>query len=100
MKLEKLTEKEFLTFVNDHTQSTFLQSISWAELKKENGWSSVLLGFKEKKKVVAATLLLSKNTPVKKKMFYAPRGFLLDYHNKELLENFTLEIKKYVKQNY
>jgi len=99
MKLENLTEKEFLNFVNEHPQSTFLQSINWAELKKENGWSSELLGFKDKKKVVAATLLLAKNTPVKKKMFYAPRGFLLDYHNNELLESFTLAIKKHVKQN-
>ena len=27
-----------------------------------------------------------------KKMFYAPHGFLIDYENKELLEQFTKEI--------
>ena len=99
MKLVELKEKEFTLFVSTHSQSTFLQSVNWAKLKKENGWSSVLLGFKENKKVVAATLILSKSTPVKKKMFYCPRGFLLDYHDKELLEEFTLAIKEYVKKN-
>jgi len=48
MKLVSLTEKEFDSFVSNHSQATFLQSISWAELKKENGWSHELLGFKNK----------------------------------------------------
>ena len=30
-------------------------------------------------------------------MFYSPRGFLIDYNNKELLKKFTEEIKKYAK---
>lgn len=99
MKLVSLTEKEFDNFASNHSQSTFLQTMSWAELKKENGWEHELLGFKDKKKVIAATLLLSKQTPVKKKMFYAPRGFLLDYQNEELLKEFTLSIKEHVKKN-
>lgn len=99
MKLVTLTEKEFVSFATNHSQSTFLQSISWTKLKKDNGWESVLLGFKDKKKVIAATMILFKNTPVKKKMFYAPRGFLLDYNDKKLLEEFTLQIKEYVKKN-
>lgn len=32
-------------------------------------------------------------------MFYAPRGFLIDYNNYELLKYFTEEIKKYAKSN-
>ena len=32
-------------------------------------------------------------------MFYAPRGFLIDYSNHELLEEFTLKLKEYLKEN-
>ena len=31
-------------------------------------------------------------------MFYAPRGFLIDYHDLELLTTFTREIKKWAKE--
>lgn len=31
-------------------------------------------------------------------MFYAPRGFLIDYHDLELLTAFTNEIKKWAKK--
>ena len=31
-------------------------------------------------------------------MFYAPRGFLIDYHNLELLTTFTKEIKKFAEE--
>ncbi len=99
MELVSLSEKEFNSFASCHSQSTFLQSVSWAKLKKENGWSYVFLGFKENKKIIAATLLLSKNTPIKKKMFYSPRGFLIDYRDEKLLYEFTLAIKDYVKRN-
>lgn len=99
MKLITLTEKEFDEFASNHSQSTFFQTLSWASLKKGNGWDSAILGFKDKKKVVAATIILSKKTPIRKKMFYAPRGFILDYNNEELLSNFTKEIKSYVKKN-
>lgn len=99
MELVTLTDKEFNHYVSNHSQATFLQTLSWANLKKENGWDHVLLGFKEKKKVIAAVMLLSKQTPVKKKMFYAPRGFVLDYENDNLLKEFTLAIRDYVKKN-
>ena len=32
-------------------------------------------------------------------MFYSPRGFLIDYNNFDLLKEFTIELKKFVKEN-
>ncbi len=58
-----------------------------------------LVGYKKKNEIIAGTMILEKNTPIKKKMFYAPRGFLIDYKDKELLKEFTEDIKKYVKEN-
>ena len=98
MIFTELTKEEFIEFSKNHPQASFYQTINWGELKKENGWKMHLIGVKEKDKVIAATLLLSKNIKFGKKMFYAPRGFLLDYNNFELLKFFTEEVKKYAKK--
>lgn len=99
MKFEILSEKEFTKFACNHEQASFHQSINWGNLKSMTGWESYLVGVKENNKVTAASLILAKKTPIGKKMFYAPRGFLIDYNNLELLTFFTKEIKKWAKKN-
>lgn len=98
MKLEKLTESEFSTFAYQHPLFSFHQTKEWGELKKQNGWEYEFVGLKEKKKILAGAILLSKKTPIGKKIFYSPRGFLLDYEDEKLLTEFTQEIKKYIKK--
>ena len=99
MELVKLEEKEFKEFAYKHEQASFLQTIGWAKLKHDTGWDYELLGFKDNDIVIAGCMMLSKSTPIKKKMFYAPHGFILDYSDFTLLDNFVSEIKKYVKKN-
>lgn len=98
MELVELTNKEFDKYAWNHPEGSFYQISDWGELKKKNGWVPHFLGLKDGKKLVAATLLLSKKTPIKKDMFYAPRGFLIDYKNFDLLKEFTTKIKKYAKE--
>ncbi len=64
MELVKLEEKEFSKFALNHEQATFLQTLSWAKLKEKNGWEWELIGFKDKKKIVCATMILSKNVDI------------------------------------
>ncbi len=97
MKFEELTEKEFSSFASKHEYGSFHQNVAWGELKSGTGWVTYLVGVKEKGKVVAASLVLSKSTPIKKNMFYAPRGFLIDYSDKKLLNFFLEELKKFAK---
>jgi lipid II:glycine glycyltransferase (peptidoglycan interpeptide bridge formation enzyme) len=98
MPLKILSKKEFTDFALSSPQITFHQTTEWADLKKYNGWDSYLLGLVKDDKVEAAALILSKKIPVLKKyMFYSPRGFLIDYHNKDLLKEFTAEIKIFAK---
>ena len=100
MKLVTLSKEEFKKFADKHPQITFHQTEEWANLKKVNGWDAHYVGLKDDKKIKAGALLLSKTLPIiKKKMFYSPRGFLIDYNDKELLKEFTEELKKYAKQN-
>lgn len=99
MELKEITEKEFNLFQENHPLTTFHQTKEWGELKKKNGWNYVFVGLYEKDTLVGASLLLSKTTPIKKKIFYAPRGFLVDFKNQELLTSFTKEMSKYVKSH-
>ena len=99
MKLVNLTKNEFKKYADNHKQITFHQTEEWANLKKVNGWKPYYVGLKEDKKIKAAALILAKELPIiKKKMFYSPRGFLIDYNDYELLKEFTTELKKYIKK--
>ena len=98
MELVELKEEEFDKFAWEHPQGSFHQMSNWGTLKKKNGWVSHYLGLKDKDKLVAASLILSKKTPIKKDMYYAPRGFLIDYKNYDLLKEFTEKIKEYTKK--
>jgi len=100
MKLVNLNKKEFKKFADKHPQITFHQTEEWANLKKVNNWDAYYLGMKDEKgKIVAASMILAKTLPIiKKNMFYSPRGFLIDYNNYELLKEFTIKIKEYLKK--
>lgn len=98
--LETLTSAEFNEFSKHHSMSTFFQSSYWGELKESTGWVSHIVGIKEKGIIVGASLILAKKIPLfNKYVFYAPRGFLLDYEDTELLKQFSNELVKYVKKN-
>lgn len=99
MKLVNLTKSDFKKYADNHDQITFHQTEEWANLKKVNGWEAHYIGLKEGKKIKAAALILAKELPIiKKKIFYSPRGFLIDYNDYELLKEFTNELKKYIKK--
>lgn len=101
MKLIELTEEKFKKYADSNPQVSFHQTKEWGHLKEENGWKMHLVGLvDDKNKIHAAALLLSKKVPLfNKRMFYSPRGFLIDYSNYDLLSEFTTEVKKYVKLN-
>ncbi len=98
MKFIELTIKEFENFSKSHPLTSFHQTKEWGDLKKTNGWESFFVGIKKNNEVIAASLILAKKLPlINKKMFYAPRGFLIDYNTYEELEYFTKELKKFAK---
>ena len=97
MEFVTLSEKEFLKYSEKSPLTSFFQMPLWAKVKKDNGWDSYYVGLKDGKEIVAATLLLSKKIKFFKTMFYAPRGFLLDYSRFDILEEFTLGLQKFLK---
>ena len=98
MKIVELEKQEFIDFCNSNPQALFFQSPYWIEIKEQNGWSGKILGVKENGKIVIATVILYKSLKGIIKFAYAPRGFLMDYKNFDLLTEFTKEIKEYLKK--
>lgn len=99
MKLVELSKTEFNEFTNYLEICPFEQSIYWANFKSGENWHSYFLGLEDKNKLLGATLLLAnENKSIKKRFFYAPQGFLIDYKNYDLLEIFTKEIINFVKE--
>lgn len=99
MKLVELSKTEFNEFTNYLKICPFEQSIYWANFKSGENWHPYFLGLEDKNKLLGATLLLAnENKSIKKRFFYAPQGFLIDYKNYDLLEIFTKEIINFVKE--
>lgn len=99
MEFIELNEKEYRKFYDNYQDASFMQSIELGNLKKEYGNIIHLVGIKEKKRIVGATLLIETKTFLNKSIFYAPRGLMVDYHDKEKLSFFTSELKKYIKKH-
>lgn len=98
MKFCELQEAEFRTFLDRHPLKSFVQTPEMAQYKKNHGWEVSYVGMKEQDKILCATMMVSTKNAIGKRMFYAPNGYLIDFENKELLREFTKEIKAYIKR--
>ena len=97
MEFVELKETEYEKYWENHPLKTFMSAPKIAKLREQTNWKSYFVGVKENKKVIAATMLLSHKRKFNVNEFYSPRGFLLDYQNKELLDFFTNSVKEFVK---
>ena len=97
MEFVELKENEYEKYWENHPLKTFMSAPKIAKLREQTNWKSYFVGVKENKKVIAAAMLLSHKRKFNVNEFYSPRGFLLDYQNKELLDFFTNSVKEFVK---
>lgn len=98
--IENIEKERYEEFVKKHPKSHFLQSYAWGEFaKKEKNLTPHYVGLEnDKHQLVAAALLLEKHLPLGYCYLYAPRGYVIDFKDYELLKTFTEEIKKYAKK--
>ena len=99
MKFLEITEEKYREFWENHPLKTFLSAPEIGDLRKSNGWNVFFVGVLDKKDLVAAAMLVSHKRHFGKYEFYAPRGVLADYQNKEVISYFLEEIKKFVKEH-
>ena len=86
---------EYDQFVKDHELVNVLQSSAWEEVKSD--WQHEKFGVYRGDKLLSTASILIKTLPLGYRMFYIPRGPVLDYKDAELL-NFVLQsIKSYAR---
>lgn len=98
--IENINENDFnkLAF-KDGVKSHFLGSVQWGKVSAKRGWSVHYVGMEKDGELVATALLLQKPLLLGYSYFYIPRGFTMDYNDKETLKEFTKAIDNYCKKH-
>ena len=99
MEFVEITRKEYEKYWEKSDQKNFLNCSKIADLRTFSGWDTYYVGVKDGKKLVAAAFLSSHKRHFGKYVFYSPRGPLLDFHNKELVDFFFNSVKKFIKDH-
>ena len=86
---------EYDDFVKEHPMVNLLQSSAWEKVKSD--WNHERLGVYEGENLLAVASILIKSLPLGYKMFYIPRGPILDYRDTELLKFVLQSIKSYAR---
>ena len=96
VKLKNLSIFEFNNFSYNHPLGSYHQTSSYALFASEQGYDYDLLGFVDNDgKIYAASLILSKKIGSFNRYGYAPKGFLIDYYDYNLIKEFISALKKY-----
>ena len=94
---DNIKKEEYDDFVKNFPSTTFMQTSSWSLVK--TAWESSFVGMYNNEKLVCAAMILKRKLFLNKKLFYIPRGFVIDYKDKKLLESFTENLRDYAKKN-
>lgn len=95
MIIEQIEQNVFDEFAKDHVLRNFYQTSAYGQLMSKNGYTALYIGAFVNSKLVAASLILCKSIGPNIKYGYAPRGFLINYYDTNLLKEFTKKIKDY-----
>ncbi|MEG0826389.1 MAG: peptidoglycan bridge formation glycyltransferase FemA/FemB family protein [Bacilli bacterium] len=96
LKIKKLDSKTFDNYILKHEIETQYQTDEYGKTMKAEGYEVMYLGMIDDENVILGVSLILIETKDKIKYAYAPRGFLLEYNNIEILANFTKLIKNYL----
>ena len=95
MHIKLLTNAEFLEFSKLFKPGSIYQTPYYAFTMHEEGYSSMFVGLMDGNVLKAASLILVYKVNGFKYAL-APRGFLIDYNDEELVTTFTKLIKKFL----
>ncbi len=98
MIVREILKKEFQTFSATHILKNMFQTVEYAELMSKYEYTPIYIGGFQDDKLVAASLILTKGIAPGCKYGYAPRGYLIDFLNFELLNEFTKKLQHFLKE--
>lgn len=96
--VDNLSKEEYEEFVSNNTHHHFMQSYDFGQIRKIKHFTPHHVGLKKDNKLVCAALLLEKKLIMKYTYFYSPRGYVIDFNDRELVKEFTNCLKKYAKE--
>ena len=86
MKIKEISFAEFDKYATSHQLCNYHQTSSYALLMSNHGYEYDYIAYvDEENRIYAASLILYKKIGFKSYYGYAPKGFLTDYFDKELL---------------
>ena len=103
MQVVLLDDVRFDEYAVNHPNYSFYQSSNYGKFMSKHGYNSYYLGLvNEMNEIKAATLMIDKNDQEnKRKMGYCPRGFLIDWNDEFLVNEFTNKLKDFLsKRNF
>lgn len=97
MYIKELTNAEFNEFTDSFMNSSIYQTSEYGFIMNTQNYNSLFLGMidDDTNKIIAASLILIEKDQIFK-YAYAPKGFLIDYSDRILIEKFTKLIKEYL----
>lgn len=99
IKIAKLNEQQFDYFSVNHPLHTYYQSSSYGKLMEQEGFISEYYGFlNEQNTIIGASLIIMQPLILGYKFAYAPRGFLINFDDKNLLAEVTKQLKHFLAQ--
>ncbi len=96
--IDNLNKEEYEEFVSKSKYNHFMQSYDFGQIRKEKGFIPHYVGLKNNGNLVCTALLLEKKLPFSYCYLYSPRGYVIDFNNKELVKEFTSYLKDYAKK--
>ena len=100
MKIVKLSPEQFDNFSNNHPLHTYYQTSNYGNLMSNEGFEPHYYGFiNDQNILIGASLILIQKLFLGYKYAYAPRGYLIDYDNKDLIIDVTNKMKKFLAKN-
>lgn len=98
MQIILLDENRFDEYALYHPSCNYYQSSNYGKFMSKHGYNAYYLGLvNDSDEIKAATLIIVKNeNDNKRKMGYAPRGFLINWDDDYLVSEFTNKIKDFL----
>ena len=82
--VDNLEKDEYEEFLMNSKSAHFMQSYDFGQIRKIKHFEPFYVGLKDNGKLVCTALMLKKKVG-KYCYYYVPRGYTIDYSNRELL---------------
>jgi len=99
MKIVELSPAQFDEYAKYNQLTNYCQTSKYALIMTNYGYSYDYIGYiDEENTIKAASLILTKRLQGRNQYGYAPKGFLVNYFDKELTKNFINDLRKFYKR--